>query len=129
MHGIQRHPSTLHRIVAMLGVALVLVLNVLAVSPRLHAWIHGHDGVCAGSADPSSAGDAAQHHHESEPVGDSDHQCAVTLFASGVPVLLALCLLVLARSLACCFLLPAGDWLGASLPHYWHLPAIGPPLA
>ncbi len=48
-----------HRLVAALGVGLVLVLSVLAASPRLHEWLHP---------------DADQ----------PGHVCAITLFHHGV---------------------------------------------
>ena len=51
--------SLVHRLVAAGGIAIVLSLTVLAVSPRLHAWLH-------------------------QDAGEADHECAVTLFQQGV---------------------------------------------
>lgn len=48
----------LHRLIAVGGIVLVLLLAVLAASPQLHAWLHGD-------------------------AGEADHECAVTLFQHG----------------------------------------------
>jgi hypothetical protein len=53
----------------------VLFLAALAVSPRLHAWIHGVQDV-----DPC----CSHSHHEGTPHDDSG--CAVSLFAQGLVV-------------------------------------------
>ena len=110
-------PSLLARVTAVLAVGLVLTLTVLSASPRLHAWLHGHE-------------DASEHaDHESEaPVGDAEHSCAVTLFAHGVETLLVFCLLLLARPLARSYFLPAGDDVAAAYPRYWLVPSHAPPL-
>ena len=111
-----RHPSSLHRMTAVLGVVLVLLLNVLAASPELHAWVHGPQ-------------EGAQHTGpDHAPVGDSDHECAVTLFASGVGLLLAFCLLLLARVLIRRQALLSSDWLIVTHPHYWLVPSHAPPV-
>jgi hypothetical protein len=61
------------RLIAAGCVALVLVLSVLAVSPSLHAWLHGEKQL------------------------DADDDCAVVLFAQGVtPVLAAILALAVA---------------------------------
>lgn len=110
-------PSLLRRFTAVLGVVLVVLLNVLAASPELHAWVHGHE------AHAEHVGTAG------EPVGaDDDSGCAITLFAHGVPGLLIFFLLVLARPLVRSIVLRAGDWLAAAQPRYWHVPSHAPPL-
>ena len=109
-------PSLLHRLTAVLGVALVLILSVLAANPKLHAWVHGPE---------TTANRAAPGH---EPVGDTDHACAVTLFAGGVESLLDFFLLMLVRPLAHSIVLRASDWLVAAQPRYWHVPSHAPPL-
>jgi hypothetical protein len=53
-------PPLAHRLLATGCAAIVLLLAVLAVSPALHAWLHGH-------ANP-----------------DTSDRCAVVLFAGGV---------------------------------------------
>jgi hypothetical protein len=116
MFSLSRHPSSLHRITAVFGVALVLLLNVLAASPELHAWVHGPQ-------------EAAQHTGpDHAPVGDADHECAVTLFASGVGLLLAFILLLLAQVLDRGQTLFSSDWLIVSRPHYWLVPSHAPPV-
>ena len=111
-----RQPSTLHRVTAVFGVALVLLLSVLAASPELHAWVHGHEDV--------AQADGPGH----TPVGDADHECAVTLFASGVNLLLFVCLLLLGRGLICSNAFRPGDWLIVARPRYWLVPSHAPPL-
>ena len=116
MFTVARHPSPFHRLTAVLGVALVLLLNVLAASPELHAWVHGRH-------------EAAQHSaHDDAPVGNADHACAVTLFASGVSLLLAFFLVLLARVLIRNQALLASNWLIVTRPHYWLVPSHAPPL-
>ena len=111
-----RQPSLFHRLTVVFGVALVLLLNVLAANPVLHAWVHGHD-------------EAAQHTGPGHaPVGDADHECAVTLFASGVGLLLTFCLLLLARVLIRNRALLSSDWLIVTRPHYWLVPSHAPPV-
>ena len=112
-----RHPSLFHRLTAAFGVVLVLLLNVLAASPELHAWVHG----------PAVA---AQHNgHDHAPVGDSDHECAVTLFASGVGLFLAFFLLFFARKVIRSRLSLPRDWLIVTRPHYWLVPSHAPPVS
>ncbi len=66
-------PSPLQRLLAAGAAALVLALAVLAVSPTLHAWLHGETQL------------------------DPNDSCAVVLFAHGLtPALTALTLLALA---------------------------------
>lgn len=68
-----------HRLTAALGAALVLVLNLLAVWPDGHAWLHGH------RAAPECACPHAKATGESPSGGteESDHGCIVSLFAQG----------------------------------------------
>jgi hypothetical protein len=68
-----------HRLTAALSAALVLVLNLLAVWPDGHAWLHGHrvppECACphADAMADSPSGEEAE----------SDHGCIVSLFAQG----------------------------------------------
>ena len=130
-----RQPSLLHRLTAVLGVVLVVLLDLLVASPGLHAWAHHHDGSAIGcQADGATqagatAPAAGDQHREPGPVGAVDHQCAVTLFAAGVEALVFVCLLLLFLPPVCCAVLRADGWRGAERPHYWHVPAIGPPAA
>ena len=109
-----RKPSSFHRITAVFGVALVLLLGVLAASPELHAWVHGHEDV-AQTAGPGHA-----------PLGETDHECAVTLFAGGVSLLLFFCLLLLARSPISGLAFRPDDWLIVARPRYWLVPSHAP---
>jgi NAD/NADP transhydrogenase beta subunit len=92
----------LHRLLAAGGVALVLMLSVLAASPTLHAWLH-----CS--------------------AGQADHECAITLYQQGVAaagigiILAAVALVVLARVVTT----PADLHLAPS--PYWLPPGHAPP--
>jgi hypothetical protein len=96
------HHQFLHRLLAAGGVALVLVLSVLAASPKLHAWLHSN---------------AAQ----------ADHECAITLYQQGVAsaevgvILAAVALVVLARIAA------APAELHLAPLRYWLPPGHAPP--
>ena len=92
----------LHHLIAVGGIALVLALTVLAVSPQLHAWLHGDAGM-------------------------ADHACAVTLFQQGVVaatagIILAATVLVFLARVA---VMPAELHL-APLPYRLH-PGRAPP--
>ena len=115
MSDANRHLSSFHRVIAVLGVVLVILLNVFAASPQLHAWLHGHEPV----AEHGGPGH--------EPVGDADHECAVTLFAHGATGLLIFSLLLLAWSLARSTVLHASDWLATARLRYWLVPSHAPP--
>jgi hypothetical protein len=96
-------PSPLQRLLAAGAVALVLALTVLAVSPTLHAWLHGESQL------------------------DPNDSCAVVLFAHGLtPALTALVLLALARAQRRAVLpLPAPVLVAA--PAFDLPPGCGPP--
>ena len=111
-----QHPVP-SRLTAVLGIALVMLLNVLAASPALHARLHGQQQT------PDHAG------HGQEPVGDADHECGVTIFSHGATVLLVFSLLLVQQPLARGRILRACDWLLAARRRYWHAPSHAPPLA
>src|SRR5258708_1618063 len=115
MFSLSPQSSFPSRLTAVLGIAPVVFLNVLAASPRLHARLHGQEPT------PEHAA------HDRAPVGDSDHECAVTLFAHGVTALLLFCLLLLSRLLARGTVLHVRDWLIAARPRYWLMPSHAPP--
>jgi hypothetical protein len=104
------------RLTALLAVLLVVLLNVLAASPELHARLHGRN----------QGSEHTRRGHE--PVGNADHECAVTLFSHGATALLVFCLRLLLRSPDRGTLWHAGDWLPATRRRYWHAPAHAPPL-
>lgn len=112
------HP--LIRTTAILAVLGVLMLALLSASPELHARAHGH----AANAQAEGQGD-----DHGAPVGDADHVCAVTLFASGATALLVFCLLMLVRPLARGIALRATDERAIARPRYWLVPAHAPPAA
>ncbi len=112
--------SLLNRATALLAAVCVLVLTVLAVSPKLHAGLHAE-------ADVTHA-DCA--HHESEaPVGDVGHACVVTLFSHGATALLVFCLLILARPNVAGLTLRATDEVIVAQPRYRLVPSHAPPAA
>jgi hypothetical protein len=102
-----------HRLVAVLGVALVMLLSVLAVRPDLHeAFCHHHDSV--------------ERHNAA---GNSDEDgCVVTHFARGHVLALALLLLLLIGAVSASeFLFP--KHCCALVPFDYQLPpGCGPPL-
>ena len=104
------HP--LFRVTALVAALCVFALAVFAASPDLHARLHAGDG----------AGQAT-------PVGDADHVCAVTLFASGATALLVFCLLLLGALLAAGIVLRAVDEIAAAQPRYRLVPSHAPPAA
>jgi len=104
------HP--LFRLTAWVAVLCVFALTVFAASPELHARLH--------------AGEVAG---QTVPVGDADHVCAVTLFASGVTTLLVFCLLLLGALLAAGMVLRAADEIVAAQPLYRLVPSHAPPSA
>jgi hypothetical protein len=104
------HP--LSRVTALLAVLCVLALTVFAASPELHAGLHAAAGT-----------------EQSAPVGDADHLCAVTLFASGLEALLVFCLLLLGPVLARGIVVHAADEIAAAHPRYRLVPAHAPPAA
>lgn len=103
-----RRPEILdpwRRLIAAAGVALVLALTVLSVSPALHAWLHGEKQL------------------------DPNDDCAVVLFAHGLtPALAALVLLGLyLRPRLERILFP--DVLVLVAPSFDLPPGCGPPLS
>ena len=95
-------PPFLHRLLAAGGVALVLLLSVLAASPKLHAWLHSN-------------------------AGETDHECIITLYQHGVvtavvgTALAVVTLVLLAR------VPQAPAELRLSPPRYWLYPGRAPP--
>jgi hypothetical protein len=95
-------PRIRHRLIAAVGVALVLVLSILAASPQLHAWLH-------------------------RGAGQADHECAITLYQHGVTasagatVLAVVALIALARVAA-----PPAE-LHLAPRRYWLPPGNAPP--
>jgi hypothetical protein len=106
------HP--VFRAFAWVGVLCVLMLTVLAASPKLHAGLHDHEEESA---------------HGAVPAGHPEHQCAVTLWANGATALLVFCLLMLVRPLAAGVIRRAIDELVPSLPRYRLVPSHAPPAA
>lgn len=108
----QRAERPLFRLTALLAALCVLALAVFAASPELHGRLHGAD-----------AGDHAA------PVGNADHVCPVTLFASGATALLVFCLLALGFLPAAGFVWRAAHARAAAQPRYRLVPSHAPPAA
>ena len=72
MFSPSRHPSLLRRLTAILGIALVVLLNLLAVWPEAHQYFH--------QAERAAAEHSTSDH---QPIGDDDDGCAVALFVHG----------------------------------------------
>lgn len=122
----RRPELPLIRATALVAALCVLALTVFAASPGLHAGLHGHDDAVAGA----SHGHAHTHDHGHDhgaPVGHAGHECAVTLFASGVTALLVFCLLMLVRPLVAGVIWRASDRIIPSLPRYRLVPSHAPP--
>jgi hypothetical protein len=114
--------ACLHRFTAVLGIALVMALNLLAVWPEAHAWLHGEsDEECHRAPTQSGAAFSPAGHETDE------ESCVVTQFAHGhsglgvAPALLAAPLVV--PSAACV----ATDSFSASAPAHLLPPGCGPP--
>ncbi len=107
----RRSEHPLFRATALVAALCVLALAVFAASPELHARLHGP------TADQTA------------PVGDADHECAVTIFASGATALLVFCLLMLVRPLARGIALRVVDEIAVAQPRYRLVPSHAPPAA
>ncbi len=112
-----RSPSLPHRLLAATVAALVLLLSVLAVSPRLHADLHacGHE----------------HSHSPAAPAGnpDSDDGCVVTLFGQGITAGSAPALIGAPPIAFAARNFPRPTELVFSSPRFLHLPGRGPPLS
>lgn len=75
----QRRAAVWQQAFAWGGLALIVILNVLAASPQAHAWVHGREFVVESYSPKSPGGDQA-----GAPV-DADHEagCVVTQFSHG----------------------------------------------
>jgi hypothetical protein len=146
MNHLRRTPSLLTRFTAGAGVALVLLLSVLASSPTAHEWIHGHCGCAANNANPSGSfgrllnelgaspgarawinshsGPATHHHDADKPDEDG---CVVTLFAHGVITATVFVALIVVLSRLVAVTARPGEALCLSAPHYLLPPLCGPP--
>jgi hypothetical protein len=93
----------LHRLLAAGGVALVLLLSVLAASPGLHAWLHSN-------------------------AGETDHECVITLFQHGVVAATAEVALVFMALVLLAWVAATPAALCLALPRYWLPPGHAPPV-
>jgi hypothetical protein len=94
--------SCLHRLLAAGGVALVLLLSVLAASPGLHAWLHSN-------------------------AGETDHECIITLYQHGVVTAAAEVALVVVALVLLAWVSAAPPALHLASPRYWLPPGQAPP--
>jgi hypothetical protein len=146
MSHLRRTPSFFTRLVASAGVALVLLLSVLASSPSAHEWIHDHSECTANNANPSgsfsrllnvlgtnpgarawikSHSRPATHHHD--PSHPDEDGCVVTLFAHGVITATVFAALIVTSSQLVAVTAQPGEALCLSAPHYLLPPLCGPP--
>jgi hypothetical protein len=93
----------LHRVLAAGGVALVLLLTVLAASPELHAWLHGNAGA-------------------------ADHECVITLYQHGVEAAAVGVALMAAVWIFLAWGAIAPPMPGFLRSRYWLPPALAPPV-
>ena len=119
MSHLRHTPSLLTRFTAGAGVALVLLLNVLAASPEAHEWIHGHEERAAHGANTTGT-----HHHADQPDEDG---CVVTLFAHGVITATIFAALMVALFRLVAVTARPGEALCLSAPRYLLPPLCGPP--
>jgi hypothetical protein len=103
------------RLLAGVGVLLVLALTVLAASPAAHAWAHGHAETCPG------------HEHPPAPQEEDDSGCAVVLFAAGLDVPAGPVALLSPATIAGGVLPVTAAEPLLSRPRYLRLPERGPP--
>jgi hypothetical protein len=101
-----------------LAVILVLALTVLAASPELHQWIHGH-GLASAKASHPEPGKAAD---------ADDDGCVVTLFAQGLVLPVALLALAFAGRILRHIGFDRGDRLAPTQPRFLLLPSQAPPI-
>jgi hypothetical protein len=149
MHAMSRTPSPLTRFTAGVGVALVLLLNVLASSPEAHAWIHRNCGCTAQGANNGSsvarllnvlgASPSArawiQNHggantgcaHNHNPANPDDDGCIVTLFAHGVVTASVFAAIAVALFRLATVAASPREEFCLSAPRYLLPPLCGPP--
>jgi hypothetical protein len=120
MSHLRRTPSLSTRFFAGSGVALVLLLNVLAACPAAHEWIHGHGEHAAPGANATDA-----HHHDADQPDEDG--CVVTLFAHGVITATIFAALIVALFRLVAVAARPGAALCLSAPHYLLPPLCGPP--
>ncbi len=133
-------PALSHRVIAGGLALLTLVLGLLAVTPELHAWLHGHahgpsTGVAAcghaHAADDRDHAHDAEHssHPERDPLAESDAGCVVQLFAQGVDSGLAPLISVRAPECVVAEAPCAPEALALAPTRYLRRPERGPPTA
>jgi hypothetical protein len=120
MGHLRRTPSFLTRFTAGAGVALLLLLNVLAACPEAHEWIHGHEEHATHGANATGS------HHRDADKPDEDG-CVVTLFAHGVITATVFAALIVALFRLVAVTAQPGEALCLSAPHYLLPPLCGPP--
>jgi len=119
MFNTRHHPTTLHRMAGVLGVALLLMLSVLAARPDWHEAFCHHE---AGSH-------ACAHHHDETGGTGSAEGCVVTLFAQGhVLSALFVVLLFLIAAVRAASDFPTRVFALVSVDYEWPH-GCGPPLA
>jgi hypothetical protein len=120
LNCLRRTPSRLTRFTAGAGVALILLLSVLAACPEAHEWIHGHGEHAAHDANATGS-----HHHDADQPDEDG--CVVTLFAHGVITATIFAALIVALFRLIAVAARPGEALCLSAPHYLLPPLCGPP--
>jgi hypothetical protein len=117
-------PRLAHRLSAVLGVALVLALNLLAVCPDGHAWLHAapEKTLCP----HGHAHDHAPSDRDGRQAPDAD-DCVIVRFAQGNASCTAAPLLVPAPALASGATLAVAPDFAAASPARFLPPGCGPP--
>jgi len=116
-------PSQSHRLVALLGVVIVLLLGVLGVRPDWHEKLCHHEATTPACAQEHSHG-AADH----APQGSDADACVISLFAHGhvLAALILVFLFALRVVRAVAFTLV--DFVALPAPAYRLPHGCGPPL-
>lgn len=118
MFHLRRQFSLVHRLTALLGIALVLLLSVLAASPEAHEFLH-HGGSLAEQQAPA----------DSQPAHDDDDGCAVVMFAHGHVLAAMVLLLLLLVGLVCLTTFDVEQALPLAAVDFELPPGCGPPVA
>lgn len=120
-------PTVAHRFTAVLGIALVLALNLLAVWPEGHAWLHAAKVSCD---EPAHAHGHSHDHAPGEDQDDAeDDDCVIVQFAAGTVGSTPAPLFVTAPLFQPLTSLALASAIGAHPPAHLLPPGCGPPAA
>ncbi len=119
----------LTRGIAAAAALLVVALSLLASSPLLHAWLHGHGQAKEVEAMAACAHSSCPHSHEAPPSdgGDCDEICIVAQYAHGQASCGGEPLLLCVNECSTDFALPSGPIAPTRAPDSFLPPVCGPP--